>query len=227
MAALDYLRQAGLTVELDGDRLRVMPADRITAELRQYLHDRRSELLAELKSADDSQRFHSEPCCWLHLLVFNDGSVIQHCREASTSSVKQTVQLRYGDAVLAIVPVPGLERPLLDEEIIKGLAGTLGATAPLPSPSLAWLFRVARLLGAQPAVLLDDGHLEQHDLGELAGSDPHQVAETIRNSPAWINRLERQAVASISSMAGLPSLRPLQHQHAQHVDSSAAQFGAI
>lgn len=223
MAALDYLRQAGLTVELDGDRLRVTPADRITAELRQYLRDRRSELLAELKSAHDSQRSHSEPCCWLHLLVFNDGSVIQHCSEASTSSVKQTVQFRYGDAVLAVVPVPGFERPLFDEEIIKGLAGTLGATDPLPPPSLAWLFQVARLLGVQPAVLLDDGHLEQHDLGELAGSDPHQVAETIRNSPAWINRLERQAIASSSPMAGLP----LQHQHAQHVDSSAAQFGAI
>ncbi|MFC0708603.1 hypothetical protein [Azorhizophilus paspali] len=224
MAALDYLHQAGLTVELDGDRLRVMPADRITEELRQYLRDRRSELLAELKSADDSQRVQSAPCCWLHLLVFNDGNVIQHCSEAGTSSVKQTVQLRYGDAVLAVVPVPGFK---LDEEIIKGLAGTLGVTAPLPPPSLSWLFQVARLLGVQPAVLLDNGHLEQHDLSELAGANPHQVAETIRNSPAWINRLERQAVASSSSMADLSSPRPLQRQYAQHVNSFAALFGAI
>ncbi|SFL11287.1 hypothetical protein [Azotobacter beijerinckii] len=161
MAALDYLRRAGLTVELDGDRLRVTPANRITAEARQYLRDRRSELLAELKSADDSQRVQPELYCWLHLLVFDDGRVIQHCSDASTSSVKQTVQLRYGDAVLAVVPVPGFERPLLDEEIIKGLAGTIEAPAPVSVPQ----------------------------------------------TPDW----------SVS----------LQRQHAQHVNSCPAQFGAI
>lgn len=50
MAALDYLRQAGLVVELEGKRLRVTPASRITDEHRQYLNNHRVALLAELKS---------------------------------------------------------------------------------------------------------------------------------------------------------------------------------
>lgn len=55
MAALDYLRGAGLAVELEGERLRVTPADRITAELRQFVRANRSELLAELSAANDAQ----------------------------------------------------------------------------------------------------------------------------------------------------------------------------
>lgn len=55
MAALDYLRRAGLAVELEGDRLRVTPADRITADLRQFVRDHRAELLAELSAANDAQ----------------------------------------------------------------------------------------------------------------------------------------------------------------------------
>ena len=53
MAALDYLHRAGLAVELDGERLRVTPVERITAEYRQYLRDHRAELLAELAAAND------------------------------------------------------------------------------------------------------------------------------------------------------------------------------
>lgn len=55
MAALDYLRRAGLAVELEGERLRVTPADRITADLRQFVRDHRAELLAELSAANDAQ----------------------------------------------------------------------------------------------------------------------------------------------------------------------------
>lgn len=55
MAALDYLRGAGLAVELEGERLRVTPADRITADLRQFVRDHRAELLAELSAANDAQ----------------------------------------------------------------------------------------------------------------------------------------------------------------------------
>lgn len=55
MAALDYLRQAGLVVELEGKRLRVSPASRITDEHRQYLSDHRAEVLAELEVANDAQ----------------------------------------------------------------------------------------------------------------------------------------------------------------------------
>lgn len=54
MAALDYLRRAGLTVESVADRLRVSPAERITDAVRQFVRDHRAELLAELSAANDS-----------------------------------------------------------------------------------------------------------------------------------------------------------------------------
>lgn len=60
-----------------------------------------------------------------------------------------------------------------------------------PMPWGAWLARVARLLGTRPAALLERGHLEPHDLAELAGTDAALVANTIRASPAWINRPQR------------------------------------
>ncbi|MFJ2327786.1 hypothetical protein [Pseudomonas sp. NPDC087690] len=55
MAALDYLRQAGLVVELVGERLRVSPASRINDEHRQYLNKHLAELLAELEVVNDPQ----------------------------------------------------------------------------------------------------------------------------------------------------------------------------
>ncbi|MBV2132707.1 hypothetical protein KRX52_07800 [Pseudomonas sp. MAP12] len=61
MAALDYLRGAGLAVELEGERLRVTPADRITADLRQFVRDHRAELLAELSAANDAQPASEPP----------------------------------------------------------------------------------------------------------------------------------------------------------------------
>ncbi|TMU81375.1 hypothetical protein FGA82_07405 [Pseudomonas fluorescens] len=59
MAALDYLRQAGLVVELEGKRLRVTPASRITDEHRQYLSDHRADLLAELSCQRSADRASS------------------------------------------------------------------------------------------------------------------------------------------------------------------------
>lgn len=53
MAALDYLRRAGLAVEANGDRLRLRPADRITDAERQFVCDHRTELLAELSAANE------------------------------------------------------------------------------------------------------------------------------------------------------------------------------
>lgn len=48
MAALNYLRRAGLAVDLDGDRLCVSPVERITELLRQYIREHRPALLAEV-----------------------------------------------------------------------------------------------------------------------------------------------------------------------------------
>jgi len=61
MAALDYLRRAGLAVELEGERLRVTPADRITADLGQFVRDHRAELVAELSAANEAQSASEPP----------------------------------------------------------------------------------------------------------------------------------------------------------------------
>ena len=54
MAALDYLRRAGLTVESVADRLRVSPVERITDPMRQFIREHVTELLAELNAVNDS-----------------------------------------------------------------------------------------------------------------------------------------------------------------------------
>lgn len=61
MAALDYLRRAGLAVEANGDRLRLRPADRITDAVRHFVRDHRAELLAELSAANDSTHIPPAP----------------------------------------------------------------------------------------------------------------------------------------------------------------------
>ncbi len=60
-----------------------------------------------------------------------------------------------------------------------------------PLRSSAWLADVAHLLNTCPGILLEEGHLEQHDLVELTGTAPALVAATIRASPRWINRPQR------------------------------------
>ncbi|MCW8275958.1 hypothetical protein IMF27_09825 [Pseudomonas sp. PCH199] len=57
--------------------------------------------------------------------------------------------------------------------------------------SSAWLSRVAHLLETRPAVLLEERHLESHDLVELADADVVLVANIIRTNPAWIDRPRR------------------------------------
>lgn len=61
MAALDYLRRAGLTVESVADRLRVSPVERITDPLRHFIREHRAELLAELNAANDSTHIPPAP----------------------------------------------------------------------------------------------------------------------------------------------------------------------
>ncbi|WP_137820940.1 hypothetical protein [Pseudomonas sp. D(2018)] len=62
MAALDYLRRAGLAAEANGDRLRLRPADCITDTVRQFVRDHRAELLAELSATNDPP---AEALAWL------------------------------------------------------------------------------------------------------------------------------------------------------------------
>lgn len=52
MAALDFLHRAGLAVELNGDKLRLSPAGRITQAERLYVRNHRAKLVAELHVAN-------------------------------------------------------------------------------------------------------------------------------------------------------------------------------
>lgn len=87
-----------------------------------------------------------------------------------------------------------------------------------PMLSSAWLARVARLLGTRPAVLLEEGHLESHDLAELAGADVVLVADTIRVSPAWINRSQR-----VEQPAEVHAVEEVKPQHTIHTAATASQ----
>jgi hypothetical protein len=59
MAALDYLKQRGLSARQIGNKLSVFPKDKITSNDRQYIQLHRMELLAELAANDGiEQRGH-------------------------------------------------------------------------------------------------------------------------------------------------------------------------
>ena len=61
IAALDYLRRVGLSVEANGDRLRLRPGERVTDAIRQFVRDHRAELLAELGAINDPQPATATP----------------------------------------------------------------------------------------------------------------------------------------------------------------------
>jgi hypothetical protein len=84
-------------------------------------------------------------------------------------------------------------------------------------PSSIWLFRVARLLGTRPDVLLEGGHLEPHDLAELAGTEAALVADAIRSSPAWINPPQR-----VEQSAEVYAAEEFEPQHAVLTAAMAA-----
>ena len=47
--AIDYLHRQGLMIEVEGgDRVRVWPASRLTAETRQFIQQRKPEIISEL-----------------------------------------------------------------------------------------------------------------------------------------------------------------------------------
>ncbi|MGK8939629.1 hypothetical protein ACRS81_02265 [Stutzerimonas stutzeri] len=55
-AAIDYLRQRGLTARANGHRIIVSPASKLTADVRQYVKAHRLDLLAELAANDGETR---------------------------------------------------------------------------------------------------------------------------------------------------------------------------
>ncbi|MGU2437571.1 hypothetical protein ACTVZD_27595 [Pseudomonas aeruginosa] len=51
-AAIDFLRERGLTAKAQGKRIIVSPASKLTDDVRKYVKAHRLELLAELGSMD-------------------------------------------------------------------------------------------------------------------------------------------------------------------------------
>lgn len=51
--------------------------------------------------------------------------------------------------------------------------------------ALAWLARVARLLGCSPDQLLARGFIDRHDLAEQCHTPPRFAAHLIRSHPDW------------------------------------------
>lgn len=85
-------------------------------------------------------------------------------------------------------------------------------------PWSAWLSRVAHLIKTRPAVLLEEGHLESHDLVELADADVVLVANIIRASPAWIERPRR-----VEQSAEIHTVEEVKPQHSIHTAAKASQ----
>ena len=189
MTAVDLIRRATeaeiiMTVGQDG-RLQLRAAQPPAADLLAELVALKVQIIASLRAANAPQ----PACVWLHLLVLNDGRVIQSTAKRSTAMVERDARRQYGNALLRVVAVPGLERCLNEGEIAQALAGVeVPAPAARSVPSSVLLPRVARLLGIRPAELLDRGYLEPHDLTELAGADAETLVWHIRDSPAWVNR---------------------------------------
>lgn len=98
-------------------------------------------------------------------------------------------------------------------EIIAALSAANDPISPSP-----WLSRVARLLGIHPTVLLEGGHLDEHDLAELAGTDAALVADTIRASPVWINRPQR-----VEQPAEVHFAEQLEPPHSVHTAATASR----
>ena len=56
MAALAKIRRAGFDVALDGDRLKVVGASKLTTEQRAFLKEHKAELMAELRQEQEPKQ---------------------------------------------------------------------------------------------------------------------------------------------------------------------------
>lgn len=64
MAAIDYLKEHGLSAKVTGKRLIVSPASQLTPDVRKYIKAHRLELIAEVAANDGLSR----QCAWTVLL---------------------------------------------------------------------------------------------------------------------------------------------------------------
>lgn len=100
-------------------------------------------------------------------------NAVELIRRATDAGVSMT----YGDGALQLRAERQPPAGLLAESIAHKIEiiSSLNA-ANDPTRSNPWLTRVARLLDTRPTELLEGGHLDQHDLAELAGTDAALVA---------------------------------------------------
>lgn len=94
-ALLTPLVNAGLTVRVAGNRLAVVPAERITSDLRRYIIEHKEELLAQLAANDPH---HDGPQCFAFPIRLigqaGTGYLIDHDGPASAVA---DLLARYGD----------------------------------------------------------------------------------------------------------------------------------
>ncbi|MCY1309706.1 hypothetical protein D9M70_598290 [compost metagenome] len=49
---------------------------------------------------------------WLHVLALDSGEIARSCGHQTSAALEKEARRRYGHALLAVVPLPGLERVL-------------------------------------------------------------------------------------------------------------------
>lgn len=105
MTALNYLRRAGLAIELEGERLRVTPANRITVDVRQFVRAHRAELLADLlaerTAANDPQPPAEAPPATAAEHTPAATSEPQHFTAATASTAWQEARDQYLNHIMA------------------------------------------------------------------------------------------------------------------------------
>jgi len=124
MSAFDLIGraiEAGVKMTLGESGLQLQSDRPPCAALLAELVAHKVEIVEALSAANDPLQSR----VWLHLLVLNNGRVIQRAGNQPTASVELAAKQRYGRSVLAVVAVPGFERVLCDAEITKALAGSL------------------------------------------------------------------------------------------------------
>ncbi|VVQ18739.1 hypothetical protein PS938_04613 [Pseudomonas fluorescens] len=194
---LGLARAEGVMVVLDGDRLLCRADHQPPPELLALIKAHRPEIIAALNTSTDPQGIEPEKMSdmpaphmehWLHLLVLDSGEIVQSCGHQNSAAIELEARRRYGDALLAVTPVPGMECVLSDDEASQAVTGRLpppGDVPPLVGSPDAWLARVARLLECSPAYLLEWGYIDQHDIESQQHQPPRAVANLIRSDPRW------------------------------------------
>ncbi len=143
-------------------------------------------------------------------------SAVELMRRASAAGVEMVVSQDGCLQLRAVHPPSDDLLAELAEHKIEIIIALNAANDSMP-PS-AWLSRVAGLLGTRPAVLMEEGHLEPHDLVELADADVLLVADTIRASPTWIDRPRR-----VEQSVEVHAVEEVKSQHIIHTVATASK----